>query len=116
VATATVPAPLGERLTRIWETAPGLYGVLATVDHKVIGRRYLATAMVVVIALLALATAIRSWGGIRHGHEAEHRQLAEVREERARFMAYAGILLSVVFLFATLMNTVPLITNSLCMY
>lgn len=46
MATTTVPAPLGERLTRIWETAPGLYGVLATVDHKVIGRRYLVTSMV----------------------------------------------------------------------
>jgi cytochrome c oxidase subunit I len=46
VATTTVPAPLGERLTRIWETAPGLYGVLATVDHKIIGRRYLVTSMV----------------------------------------------------------------------
>jgi hypothetical protein len=80
------------------------------------GAAIVVSVIVVVIALLALATAIRSWGGIRHGHEAEHRQLAEVREERARFMAHAGILLSVVFLFATLMTTVPLITNSLCMY
>jgi cytochrome c oxidase subunit I len=46
MATTTIPAPLGERLTRIWETAPGLYGVLATVDHKIIGRRYLVTSMV----------------------------------------------------------------------
>jgi len=49
VATTTIPAPLGERLTRIWETAPGLYGVLATVDHKIIGRRYLVTSMVFLI-------------------------------------------------------------------
>ncbi|MFL5615029.1 MAG: cytochrome c oxidase subunit I [Gemmatimonadaceae bacterium] len=46
MATTTAPVPLGERLTRIWETAPGLYGVLATVDHKIIGRRYLVTSMV----------------------------------------------------------------------
>ena len=46
MATTTIPTPLGERLTRIWETAPGLYGVLATVDHKIIGRRYLVTSMV----------------------------------------------------------------------
>src|SRR3954464_11726087 len=46
MATTTIPAPLGERLTRIWDTAPGLYGVLATVDHKIIGRRYLVTSVV----------------------------------------------------------------------
>jgi len=45
VATTTVPGQLPERLTRIWETAPGLYGVLATVDHKTIGKRYLVTSM-----------------------------------------------------------------------
>jgi cytochrome c oxidase subunit I len=33
-----------EKLLRIWETAPGLYGWLATVDHKTIGIRYLCTA------------------------------------------------------------------------
>ncbi len=38
--------PEGERrkLLAIWETAPGLYGWLATVDHKRIGIRYLCTA------------------------------------------------------------------------
>ncbi len=33
-----------DRLTAIWETSPGLYGMLATVDHKTIGKRYLVTA------------------------------------------------------------------------
>ena len=46
MATTTAPVPFPERLTRIWETAPGLYGVLATVDHKTIGKRYLVTAMI----------------------------------------------------------------------
>lgn len=32
------------RLTEIWETSPGLYGWLATVDHKQIGLRYIVTA------------------------------------------------------------------------
>ena len=38
--------PEGERrkLLAIWETAPGIYGWLATVDHKRIGIRYLCTA------------------------------------------------------------------------
>jgi cytochrome c oxidase subunit I len=39
-----LPPSLHERLTRIWETRPGLLGVLGTVDHKMIGRRYLVTA------------------------------------------------------------------------
>jgi cytochrome c oxidase subunit I len=32
------------KLLGIWETAPGLFGWLATVDHKTIGVRYLCTA------------------------------------------------------------------------
>jgi cytochrome c oxidase subunit I+III len=33
-----------ERLRQIWETAPGIYGWFATVDHKRIGIRYIVTA------------------------------------------------------------------------
>jgi cytochrome c oxidase subunit I len=35
---------LRERLKSIWETRPGLFGFLGTVDHKQIGARYLVTA------------------------------------------------------------------------
>ena len=80
------------------------------------GVGFAVSAIVLVVVLLALGTAFRSWREIRHGHAAEHHELAEVGEGRARFMALAGILLSFAFLFAVLMNTVPLITNSLCMY
>src|SRR5581483_9884080 len=34
-----------EALQRIWETPPTLYGHLASVDHKTIGKRYLVTAL-----------------------------------------------------------------------
>lgn len=34
-----------ERLTHIWETPDTLWGRLTTVDHKIIGKRYLVTAM-----------------------------------------------------------------------
>lgn len=71
--------------------------------------------IVVVVALLAMATAWRSWHATRHGHDAEHHELLEVGEGRARFMAFAGVLLSAVFLFAVLMNALPLITNAMCM-
>jgi cytochrome c oxidase subunit I+III len=40
-AAADFPGP---RLKEIWETAPGLKGVLGTVDHKEIGLRYIVTA------------------------------------------------------------------------
>src|SRR3954462_12291755 len=33
-------------LEKTWKTPSGLWGVLTTVDHKVIGRRYIATAFV----------------------------------------------------------------------
>jgi cytochrome c oxidase subunit 1/cytochrome c oxidase subunit I+III len=35
---------LEPRLERIWETKPGLYGWISTVDHKKIGIRYLVTS------------------------------------------------------------------------
>lgn len=45
---ATIPVPREEnaRLTRIWETAPGIYGWFASVDHKQIGLRYIVTSLV----------------------------------------------------------------------
>ena len=46
-----MPAPtLHEKLLRIWETPPGLFGVFGTVDHKKIGMRYLVTAFVFLAA------------------------------------------------------------------
>jgi cytochrome c oxidase subunit I len=47
LATATIA--YGRGLDRIWETAPGLRGVLSTVDHKEIGKRYIVTAFVFLI-------------------------------------------------------------------
>jgi cytochrome c oxidase subunit I+III len=37
---------LEAELARTWRTPPRLWGVLATVDHKIIGRRYIVTAFV----------------------------------------------------------------------
>jgi cytochrome c oxidase subunit I len=46
-----VPSPsLHERLQHIWETPPGLFGILGTVDHKTIGKRYLVTAFTFMLA------------------------------------------------------------------
>jgi cytochrome c oxidase subunit I+III len=35
---------LSARLARLWATPPGILGRLASVDHKVVGRRYIVTA------------------------------------------------------------------------
>ena len=40
---------VAERLSQVWEDPPGLYGELATVDHKKIGKRYLVTAMIFLV-------------------------------------------------------------------
>lgn len=40
------PATAEERLTRLWVTPPSWYGHVGSVDHKVIGLRYLATALI----------------------------------------------------------------------
>ena len=37
-------AELAPRLEKVWGTAPGIWGTLTTVDHKIIGRRYITTA------------------------------------------------------------------------
>ncbi|HEX8271487.1 MAG TPA: cytochrome c oxidase subunit I [Longimicrobiaceae bacterium] len=46
MATQAISLPDAEALRRTWETPPGWRGFFATVDHKVIGRRYLVTAFV----------------------------------------------------------------------
>jgi hypothetical protein len=66
------------------------------------------------VSLLALVTAYRSWNMARYGHDREHHELLEVGEGRARFMALAGILVSAVFVFAVLMNALPLVMRTVC--
>ena len=39
-------AELRARLTRVWSTSRGIVGWLSSVDHKVIGRRYIITAFI----------------------------------------------------------------------
>ncbi|MBV8760747.1 MAG: cbb3-type cytochrome c oxidase subunit I [Deltaproteobacteria bacterium] len=48
-----------ERLTSLWKGKPGLKGVLGTVDHKKIGKRYIITAFAFLIAGGLLAALMR---------------------------------------------------------
>ncbi|MGQ9366395.1 cytochrome c oxidase subunit I [Azospirillum sp. ST 5-10] len=41
---------LSDKLHKTWETKPGLYGWIATVDHKEIGLRYIVTAFAFLVA------------------------------------------------------------------
>ena len=63
-----VPSPsLHERLQRIWETPPGLFGILGTVDHKKIGKRYLVTAFTFYLQNGRGNTALRKLGAVQEG-------------------------------------------------
>ncbi len=55
--TALDQAELDHRLSETWSTPTGLWGALSTVDHKIIGRRYIVTAFLFLAlgGLLALA-------------------------------------------------------------
>jgi cytochrome c oxidase subunit I len=55
-----LPSPaLHDRLLKIWETRPGLLGALGSVDHKTIGKRYLATALLFLLVGGAEAAIMR---------------------------------------------------------
>src|ERR1041385_9033906 len=49
-AVGTTMGTIAERLTHIWETPPSLLGRLSTVDHKIVGKRYLVTALLFQLA------------------------------------------------------------------
>ncbi len=49
MSTSAVTLSAEERLKKIWETPPGLLGRLSSVDHKIIGKRYLITAFAFLI-------------------------------------------------------------------
>lgn len=79
------------------------------------GVALLVSLLMLVVVLLSLMTAYRSWSATRHGHDNEHHELLEVGEGRARFMAFSGVLVSIVFLFAVIMNALPLAMGTLCL-
>lgn len=50
---------LEAQLLKTWQTVPGLRGALTTVDHKLIGRRYIVTAFIFLVLGGFLAIAMR---------------------------------------------------------
>jgi cytochrome c oxidase subunit I len=53
------PTELAEQLAQTWRTPRGFWGSLTTVDHKIIGRRYIVTAFVFLAAGGVLALLMR---------------------------------------------------------
>jgi cytochrome c oxidase subunit 1/cytochrome c oxidase subunit I+III len=49
LTTITPDADLERRLEEIWKPTPGFRGWLSTVDHKEIGKRYIATALIFLV-------------------------------------------------------------------
>jgi len=87
----------------------------ATIDGvRAIG--LVVSVVALAVTLAALAASVRAWRETQHhgGEEREARELLEVGEGRARFMAFAGILVSVLFTYAVLMIAVPLVTRPIC--
>jgi cytochrome c oxidase subunit 1 len=52
-------AEIESRLADTWKTPSGLWAALSTVDHKIIGRRYIVTAFAFLILGGVLALAMR---------------------------------------------------------
>ena len=77
----------------------------------------LALAVSLTMLLVGLAggfTAYRSWRRTRHEHASPEAHQLEVGEDRARFMAISGIIVSAIFLFNLLMNAVTLFVVPAC--
>jgi cytochrome c oxidase subunit 1/cytochrome c oxidase subunit I+III len=88
--------PLTERMHRLWETAPGFYGWLATVDHKEIGIRYIVTAFAFLVAGGIEAAVLRlqlSWSNLKLLDPEQYDQLFTMHGMTMIFL-YAGPILS----------------------
>jgi cytochrome c oxidase subunit 1 len=65
---------LRARLAKTWGTASGIIGRLSSVDHKVIGRRYIVTAFIFLfLAGIAADGGLRGLSRAAHGGHAQHR-------------------------------------------
>jgi len=67
-----------------------------------------------VVSLAAFLVARRSWLSTHEEHHGGREALLEVGEGRTRFMAYAGMLVSALFVLGVVMNTIPLFILSPC--
>src|ERR1700749_1568657 len=87
---------LAEKLNGLWETEPGLYGWLASVDHKQIGLRYIVTAFAFLVAggIEALVFRLQlSWSNLKLLNPEKYDQIFTMPGMTMIFL-YAGPVLS----------------------
>ncbi len=91
----TIDAPTVQRLQRSWEGPSGFRGVISTVDHKTIGKRYLVTAFVFLILGGLEASAMRAQLALPNEHmlsPEQYNQLFSVHGVTMIFLYAAPIL------------------------
>lgn len=77
----------------------------------------IAVSILMLLTTLAAGAAAASiWRKTREGASGTHDPLLESDTARVRFMAYAGMLVSALFLFAVLMSAFPLFIVPVCSY
>lgn len=74
------------------------------------------SAVAVVIGAAALAVSLHSYQATRHESRGEAHELLEVGEGRTRFMALSGVMLSALFLLASLVHAASVFLLAECSY
>ena len=72
--------------------------------------------LMLLVTLAAGATAFVRWRAARDRTEGSHDPVLESSQGLGRFMAYAGMLVSALFLMAVLMSAMPLFIMPVCSY
>jgi hypothetical protein len=68
----------------------------------------------IIIALIGAYVSHRSWRATREEREGSHHHLMEVGEGRTRFLAFAGMFMSLGFALVIFCDTVPLLLVQAC--
>lgn len=76
----------------------------------------IVNVLMIVVTLAAGATSIATWRAARDRTVGAHDPVLESGPGLVRFMAYAGMLVSGLFLFAVLMSAMPLFIVPVCSY
>lgn len=136
---AAHPAPLRHRVS-VWALWFGLFGAPLVWSLQILigyafdshgcfpHRRPLATpvfswlwTLQLVVGLVCLAIALaaavvawRAWQSTYDERGGDHERLLEVGEGRTRFMAFAGVLVSVLFALGVVLNLIPMFLVPAC--
>ena len=77
---------------------------------------WLVSAAAIAIGAAALVVALRNYLATRHEERGEAHELLEVGEGRTRFMALSGVMLSALFLLASLAHAASMLMLANCGY